>query len=69
MSRTRKDAKRGGHRQRHISAHGVLRLPPDLNKMSRAAIRIAMEQAAIEKAAEASAKSTADGKRQEPHDV
>ena len=61
MSRTRKGAKRGSHRERRISVKGVRRLPPDLSRMSRAAIRLAMDQAAAEKAAEEAAKRREEG--------
>lgn len=52
MSRTRKDAPRGGHREHKLSVRSVRRMPPDLRKMSRAALKVAMEQAAAEKAAQ-----------------
>lgn len=68
MSRTRKDAKRGSHRERRISVQGVRRLPPDLSRMSRAAIRLAMEQAAAEKAAEEADAQLADKREEDPDD-
>ena len=53
MSRTRKDAARGGHRERKLSVRSVRLMPPDVHKMSRAVLKIALEQAAAEKAAQA----------------
>lgn len=38
----------GGGRQRHISVRAVRRDPPDLQKLSRALIELAMAQAAAE---------------------
>jgi len=57
MSRTYKDSKKanGNSRERHISVRAVRRDPPDLRKLSRAIIQLAMEQAAAEAAAEAEA--------------
>ena len=52
MSRTRKDGPRASRRDRNLSVRSVRRTSPDLKKMSRAIIRIAMEQAAVEKAAQ-----------------
>lgn len=48
MSRTRKDAARRGHRERHISVRAVRRDPPDLRKLSRAIVAIALAQAEAE---------------------
>jgi hypothetical protein len=56
MARTFKDSPqgkadrgRGGHgRKRHISVRSVRRDPPDLRKLSRAVITLAMAQAAAE---------------------
>jgi hypothetical protein len=42
-------------RERHISVRAVRRNPPDLRKLSRAVIQLAMEQAAAEAAAQADA--------------
>ena len=60
MSRTRKDSpklvQRGG-RERHISVRGVRRDPPDLKKLSRALIQLAMAQAEAEAEAERSARN------------
>jgi hypothetical protein len=53
MSRTHKDAPHRKGRQRNISVRAVRRDPPDLRKLSRALIQLAMEQAAAEAAAEA----------------
>ena len=53
MSRTYKDSQRKGYgQQRRISVRAVRRNPPDLRKLSRALIQLAMEQAADEAAAE-----------------
>jgi hypothetical protein len=60
MSRTYKDSPKGGGRQRHISVRAVRRNPPDLRKLSRALIALAMAQAASEAAAEAEAKQRPD---------
>lgn len=60
MSRTYKDSAKGGGRQRHISVRAVRRSPPDLRKLSRALIALAMAQAAAEAAAEAEAKQRPD---------
>jgi hypothetical protein len=52
MSRTYKDSrKRGYAKPRHISVRGVRRNPPDLQKLSRALIQLALEQADAEAAA------------------
>ena len=55
MSRTYKDSRKvtGRGREHHISVRAVRRDPPDLRKLSRAIIQLAMEQAAAEAAAEA----------------
>lgn len=52
MSRTRKEAARGGHRERTLSVRSVRRTPPDFHKMSRAVLKVALEQAAAEKTAQ-----------------
>lgn len=65
MSRTRKDAPGGSRRNRKLSVRTVRRTPPDLTKISRAIIRIAMEQAAAEKAAQESA----ERRSEEPRDA
>jgi hypothetical protein len=51
MSRTNRN-RRGGGRQRNISVRAVRRDPPDLRKLSRALIQLAMAQAAAEAEAE-----------------
>lgn len=51
MSRTRKDSKYNVRRARRLSVKGVHRTPPDLSQLSRAVMRIALEQLASEKAA------------------
>ena len=52
MSRTYKDSpkgkRRGPGRQRNISVRAVRRDPPDLRKLSRALITLAMAEAAAE---------------------
>ena len=56
MARTFKDSpqgkadreRKGRTRQRHISVRSVRRDPPDLRKLSRAVIALAMTQAAAE---------------------
>ncbi len=55
MSRTYKDSRKvtGHGRERRISVRAVRRDPPDLRKLSRALIQLAMEQAAAEAAAAA----------------
>ncbi len=64
MSRTRKDSpqarsNRGG-RNRHISVRAVRRDPPDLKKLSRALIQLAMAQAQAEADARADGKADID---------
>jgi hypothetical protein len=51
-----------------VSVRGVRRSTPDLRKLSRAVIQLAMEQAAIEAAAEADDRQH-DDERQEPGDA
>lgn len=58
MGQNRKRQGKGGGRQRRISVRGVRRDPPDLRKLSRALIQVALEQAAAEAAAEAQAKKS-----------
>jgi len=61
MSRTRKDSPKGGHRDRHISVRGVRRDSPDLRKISRALIQLAMAQAEAEAEADQARKDLANG--------
>lgn len=63
MSRTYKDATKGSGRDRHVSVRGVRRRQPDLPRMSRALVRLALEEAAAEATAEAqpSEQPTKDG--------
>lgn len=56
MSRKGSRNKRGSRWQRHISVRAVRRDQPDVRKLSRALIQLALEQAAAEAAAEAQAK-------------
>lgn len=55
MPTNRKKQTKGGGRQRHISVRAVRREQPDLRKLSRALIALALEQAAAEAAAQAQA--------------
>lgn len=55
MSQVNRKTNRGRDRQRNISVRAVRRNPPDLRKLSRAVIQLAMEQAAAEAAAQAEA--------------
>jgi hypothetical protein len=68
MSRTYKDAPHRKGRERLISVRAVRRNPPDLRKLSRALIQLAMAQAAAEVAAESDEpEQTADGESSEEH--
>lgn len=53
MARTRRNTGKGGGRERHISVRAVRRNPPDLQKLSRALVQLAMAQAAAEADAQA----------------
>ena len=55
MSKTNRKITKGRGRERHISVRAVRRNPPDLRKLSRAVIQLAMEQAAAEAAAQSDA--------------
>ncbi|SDN38690.1 hypothetical protein [Geodermatophilus sp. DSM 45219] len=55
MSKRRRRQSKGGKSTRRISVRSVRREQPDLHKLSRALIRLAMEQAAAEAAAKAQA--------------
>ena len=59
MSKSYRHGPKGGRRNRHISVRAVRRAQPDLHKLSRALIQLAMAQAA----AEAAAKAQADRKQ------
>lgn len=61
MSRTRKDSPKGGGRERHISVRAVRRDPPDLKKLSRALIQLAMAQAEAEAEAQQTGKDLTNG--------
>ncbi len=52
MSRTYKDSAKGSGRERHISVRGVRRKQPDLRRMSRALVQLALAEAAAEAATE-----------------
>jgi hypothetical protein len=61
MSKANRNLNKGrGGRERHISVRAVRRNPPDLRKLSRAVIQLAMEQAAAEAAAQADAAKGGD---------
>ena len=53
--------------ERYVSARGVLRTPADLGKLSRGLIRLAMETAATEAAAQSEHKEAVNGSER-PHD-
>jgi hypothetical protein len=53
MSQNSRRSRKGAARERHISVRAVRRDPPDLRKLSRALITLAMAQAAAEAQAEA----------------
>jgi hypothetical protein len=53
MSKTRRNTSKGGGADRHISVRAVRRNPPDLRKLSRALIQLAIAQAAAEAEAQA----------------
>lgn len=48
MSRTRRNIKGGGGRRRNISVRAVRRDPPDLRRLSRALVQLAMAQSESE---------------------
>lgn len=58
MSRSSHVNGKGGKRERHVSVRAVRRSPPDVQKLSRALIRLAMEQAAAEAAAQQASQAT-----------
>ncbi len=60
MSRQPRKISKGASRSRHISVRAVRRDPPDLRKLSRALIALAMAQAAAEQEAQAQVEA-ADG--------
>jgi hypothetical protein len=54
MSQSNRKSRHGGSRgERHISVRGIRRDPPDLRKLSRAVITLALAEAAAEAAAAA----------------
>ena len=53
MARTKRNNEQRRGRQRNISVRAVRRDPPDLRRLGRAVLQLAMEQAASEAAAEA----------------
>ena len=65
MAKGSKQQRSGRGGQRHISVRVVRRDPPDLKRLSRALIALAMEQAAAEAAAEAQARAASpdDGQK------
>ncbi len=52
MSRTYKDSAKGSGRDRRISVRGIRRREPDLRRMSRALVQLAMAEAAAAEEAE-----------------
>jgi hypothetical protein len=60
MSRTYKDSAKGSGRERHIKVRGVRRRNPDLRRMSRALVQLALDEAAAEAAADAKEESLSD---------
>ena len=69
MSRTYKDSRRRGYRQpRRISVRGVRRNPPDLRKLSRALIQLALEQAEAEATAQQQPKKPEGPTSEATHD-
>lgn len=69
MSRTRKDSRKAsGARDRHISIRAVRRDPPDLRKLSRALIQLAMAQAEADAQADATLATDAKPTRQDSDD-
>jgi len=60
MSKQPKRVRRGASRERHISVRAVRRDPPDLRKLSRALIALAMAQAEADAQAEAEIRAASD---------
>lgn len=62
MSRTYKDSKKvtGHGRDRQLSVRAVRKSSPDLRKLSRALIQLAMAQAELEAQTQAAAEDTAE---------
>jgi hypothetical protein len=63
VSNVHRRGSKGGRRSRrhHISVRAVRREQPDLRKLSRALIALAMEQAAAEAAAQQEAQDSKEG--------
>lgn len=61
MSTRRKSRREGGDSPRRIAVRGVRREPPDLRRLSRALIQLALQQAAAEAAAEQQAADATKG--------
>ena len=61
MSNTHRRRSKGGKANHRISVRALHREQPDLHKLSRALIKLAMEQAATEAAAEQQARPDAEG--------
>lgn len=59
MTRPANHKRQGGGRQRRVSVRAVRREQPDLRKLSRALIQLAIAQAAAEAAAQAERQSPA----------
>lgn len=66
MSRTHKDSRHYKAKARHLSVRAVRRNPPDLRKLSRALIALAMAEAAAEADAKAPI-GKADANTATPH--
>lgn len=69
MSKSKRNPVRGGGRQRHISVRAVRRDPPDLRRLSRALIQMAIAQAEAEAAAQAQMAGEPDDKCSKAPDV
>ena len=63
MSKTRKNAKGGGGRERHISVRATRRNPPDYRKLSKALIQLAIAEAEAQAEAETNQQDPADNHR------
>lgn len=63
MARNKRITNYGKGRQRNISVRAVRRDPPDLRRLGRAVLQLAIEQAAAEAAAEAEQKGKSTEQR------
>lgn len=55
MSRTHKDSRKYQPKERHISVRAIRRDPPDLHKLGRAIVAVALAQAEADAAADTTA--------------